>query len=80
MKRYQIAGMLCLLFSLLLCACSAPPELVTGESSVTGESESEVAEISLTPVTPFLGADNETASKSGFYRLTPNPPKGSTIV
>ena len=80
MKRYQIAGMLCLLFSLLLCACSAPPELVTGESSVTGESESEVAEISLTPVTPFLGADDTVSSKGGFYELTPNPQKGSNIV
>ena len=74
MKRYQIAGVLCLLFSLLLCACNAPPE------PAASEPEQAAAEISLTPVTPFLGADNATASKSGFYRLTPNPQKGSNIV
>ena len=74
MKRYQIAGMLCLLFSLLLCACSAPPE------PAASEPEQAAAEISLTPVTSFLLVGSTTGGENGFYKSIPNPQKGSNIV
>ena len=74
MKRYQIAGVLCLLFSLLLCACNAPPE------PAASEPEQAAAEISLTPVTSFLLVGSTTGGENGFYKSIPNPQKGSNIV
>ena len=64
MKRYQIGGMLCLLFSPLLRACSAPPE------SAATEPEQNAEETSLTPVTSFLLVDAAIGGERGTRRIT----------
>ena len=59
MKRYQIGGMLCLLFSPLLRACSAPPD------PAATEPEQNAEETSLTPVTSFLLVDAAIGGERG---------------
>lgn len=74
MKRCQIAGVLCLLFGFLLCACSAAPESAASESAPAAE------EISLKVVTPWLSTGDKAPGKDGFYQLVRNPQQGSNMI
>ena len=80
MKRYKAMTMLCLLFGLLLCACSAPAEPAAGESEPAASQSEAAEEISLTPVTPFGVSGSKASAKEGFYRFSTNPQAGGNII